>query len=208
MLPQQYPVTTPYGWVEGYPLNTDPAHPGQGFHKGIDYGCPTGTPVIVNNHIIGISGATGEVTGPHLHVGKWVGGTVEDPGVGNGFILDTPTVYDTGSDNVNGNYVRLLDKQSVLWVYLHLSVNNIVTKGQVLEGIVEPADYRTNNGDVVNLYVALLGRQPSDDEIKIYSGLPFKEVIGAFTGSDEFKARMSGTAQATTLANGLYKVES
>lgn len=125
-----YQVTTPYGWVEGYPLHTDPSHPGQGFHQGIDYGCPTGTPVVVNGVQIGLSGSTGESTGPHCHIGVFINGVVQDPGVGNGLNFNNAVVYDTGSDDLDGNYVRI-SADGALWNYLHLSQIN-VSKGQLL----------------------------------------------------------------------------
>lgn len=122
----QYPITTPYGNVPGYPLNN-------GFHNGIDYGCPTGTPIVVNGVTIGLSGATGYVTGPHLHVGKWSGGTVMDPGVGGGFHFNSAKVTEINEDATNGKYVRV-QGDGYSWVYLHMSDNNKVSVGQVLEG--------------------------------------------------------------------------
>lgn len=120
---QDYPITTPYGQVAGYPLNN-------GFHNGIDYGCPTGTPVVVNGVTIGLSGATGYATGPHLHVGRWVGGTVTNP-VG-GFQFNSAIVTQVASDATNGNYVRI-QADGASWVYLHLS-KQLVSVGQVLQG--------------------------------------------------------------------------
>lgn len=122
-----YPVTTPYGQVPGYPLNN-------GFHNGIDYGYPMDTPVIVNGMQIALSNNTGASTGPHLHVGKYVDGVVQDPGVGNGFEFDSAVVYDTGYDTTNGNYVRIIGDGAV-WNYLHLQKGSIqVSKGQELKG--------------------------------------------------------------------------
>ena len=121
----QYPVTTPFGQVPGYPLNN-------GFHNGIDYGCPTGTSVLVNGFKIATSNNTGATTGPHLHVGKYVNGVVQDPGVGNGFKFTSAVVYDTGYDPTNGNYVRVMG-DGALWNYLHLQTI-LVTKGQILKG--------------------------------------------------------------------------
>lgn len=135
MSAKDFPITTPYGWVDGYPLNQDAAHPGQGFHKGIDYGCPTGTEVTVNGAIIGHSGATGTITGPHLHVGRWVNGVVTDPGVGNGFNFASAVVTEVGEDSVNGKFVRV-QGDGASWVYLHLSQQNVI-KGKVLEGETE-----------------------------------------------------------------------
>lgn len=121
----QYPITQPYGYDPSYPLNG-------GFHRGIDYGCPTRTPVVVNGVTIGLSGATGKVTGPHLHVGKFVGGNVTDPGAGKGFSFSSAIVHSIGHDDVNGNYIRLT-ADGALWVYLHLSEIK-VQAGQQLTG--------------------------------------------------------------------------
>ena len=49
----------------------------------------------------------------------------------------------------------------------------------------------TNRGDVINFYKHLLGREPSEDEIKIYVNRPFKDVIYGFMESDEFKKRVT-----------------
>lgn len=122
---QDYPITTQFGQVPGYPLNN-------GFHNGIDYGCPSGTPIIVNGVTIALSNNTGDTTGPHLHVGKYMGDEVQNPGVGNGFQFESAIVYDTGYDAVNGNYVRITGN-GALWNYLHLQTI-LVTKGQVLKG--------------------------------------------------------------------------
>jgi hypothetical protein len=124
---QDYPVTTPYGYVEGYPLNG-------GFHQGIDYGCPAGTPIIVNGIVIGLSGATGYVQGAHLHVGRWVNGAVTNPGIGGGFHFSSAIVTEVhlADDSNNGKYVRI-QGDGASWVYLHLSRIN-VNVGQHLQG--------------------------------------------------------------------------
>lgn len=146
----QYPITTPFGQVAGYPLNN-------GFHNGVDRAMPTGTPVIVNGTQIGLSGSTGASTGPHLHIGRFVGGKATDPN-GYGFSLTNPVVFDTGSDATNGNYVRLTDGgDGALWVYLHLSVIS-VTKGQKLGGNMEPA---LTAQDINNIYPLLTGQKPT-----------------------------------------------
>lgn len=151
-----YPITTPYGQVAGYPLNN-------GFHNGIDYGCPVGTPVVVNGVTIGLSGATGYVTGPHLHVGRWIGGTVTNP-VG-GFHFNNAVVTQISSDSVNGNYVRI-QADGASWVYLHLS-KQLVTVGQVLQGgNMGVPDDDAWYGRFNKLMVQIRGRELSRDEFR------------------------------------------
>jgi hypothetical protein len=71
----------------------------------------------------------------------------------------------------------------------------------IKEEDMEPADYRTNEGDVVNGYQGILGRQPNADEIKIYNGKTHKEFWYALVFSDEFKARIAATG---SLPKGTY----
>jgi hypothetical protein len=132
-----FPITTPYGQVAGYPLNN-------GFHNGIDYGCPTGTPIKVNGVTIGLSGSTGYATGPHLHIGRWVNGKVTDPGVGGGFKFNSAVVTEINQDTTNGKYVRV-QGDGASWVYLHMSDNSKVSVGQVLQGAT---DMPSTVGDV------------------------------------------------------------
>lgn len=121
---QDYPVTTPFGQVAGYPLNN-------GFHNGIDYGCPVGTPVVVNGVRIGLSGNTGYSTGPHLHVGRWLNGQATDPA--GGFSFNSAVVTECKEDATNGKYVRV-QADGASWVYLHMSDNTLVSAGQELKG--------------------------------------------------------------------------
>lgn len=140
-----YPITFPYGSRDGvfYAVKgkkNSPKPYGDGkvskingntgpYHRGDDRAMPTGTPVYVNNTLIGLSGATGDVSGPHLHIGRFRLGKDINP-KGKGFTLRLiATVYDTGYDDVNGNYVRIRNWQGDLFVYLHLSKISVI-KGQ------------------------------------------------------------------------------
>lgn len=127
----QYPITTPFGAVKGYPLNPIPSMPGYGYHNGVDRAAPLGTPIIVNGVTIGTVDSTGLSTGNHLHIGRFVNGSSTNPGNG-GFQFNSAVVYDTGQDSGNGKYVRL-SADGAIWVYLHLQ-SILVTKGQVLKG--------------------------------------------------------------------------
>jgi murein DD-endopeptidase MepM/ murein hydrolase activator NlpD len=114
----QYPITTGYGQIPNYPLNN-------GFHRGVDRACPTGTPLLVNGVLIGKTGTTGASTGPHLHLGRFVNGQPTDPGNG-GFILVDATVTETGQDATSGKFIKVRDSGGAVWFYCHLS--EILTK--------------------------------------------------------------------------------
>lgn len=120
----EYDVTQPYGYDPSYPLNN-------GFHRGIDYGAPEGTPLVINGIRVALTGSTGAATGPHLHLGKWQGNTVLDPGNG-GFNFDNAVVAKVGYDNTNGNYIKI-NADGYTWIYCHLS-QVLVNEGQELKG--------------------------------------------------------------------------
>lgn len=178
MTAKDYPITTSFGWIYGYPLNvnTDGQHPGQGFHKGRDYGCPDGTAIVVNDVQIGVSGHTGAVTGPHTHVGKWFKGTVYDPGDG-GWTLNNPRVTDIGFDGTNGNYVGLLDGDGVRWVYLHMQEKSTnVQVGDHLDTLPKYNDKGgnvtyPNTGDLKNIYdqTGFPGHFPNENDIAYWT---------------------------------------
>ena len=115
----QYPITTGYGCLKGYPLNY--CGPGKGFHRGVDRAMPVGTGVVVNGVEIANSGKTGYVTGPHLHIGRWVNGVVTNPGTGGfAFANAVVTQVDNIPNDANGKFVRI-QADGASWVYLHLS---------------------------------------------------------------------------------------
>lgn len=215
-----YPITTPFGWVAGYPLNQDAAHPGQGFHNGIDYGFPMGTPVVVNGVTIGLSNNTGASTGPHLHVGKYVGGTVQNPGVGNGFSFSSAVVFDTGYDATNGNYVRITG-DGALWNYLHME-KVLVSKGQVLKGeddmipdlahldmVFQRFFGRNSTGDEQSQFIGKISYTQLLDEL--VSQQAYKDQVnysdtGFVAVRDNWQAQL-GKSQGTVLAPGSYVVK-
>lgn len=158
---QDFPITEYFGCQPGYPLNTNICPPGQGFHNGRDYGCPSGTPIVVNGVTIGLSGKTGYVTGPHLHVGRWVNGKATDPGTG-GFQFNSAVVAEINEDATNGKYVAL-NADGARWVYLHMSDNNLVQEGQKLEG---GASMKPTEQDIRQIYQVVLVRDPTDQELQ------------------------------------------
>lgn len=204
MSAQDYPITTPYGQVPGYPLNG-------GFHRGIDYGCPVGTPVVVNGVTIGLSGNTGVTSGPHLHVGRWVGVVPTDPGVKRGFSFASAFVAEVGYDSTNGNFVRV-QGDGASWVYLHLS-KQLVNVGQQLKGgdMSDIADHDF----VADACVLGMNLQPETNQVFLNNvGLPKNQVLKNILGYSESRSlrldaeayRAGQTTKATKLKKGIYEV--
>lgn len=170
-----YPITENFGWQQGYPLHTTPSDPavpatektkypgaGYGFHTGVDWGCPSGTPIVVNGVVIGLSGATGEVFGPHVHVGKFSSGICVNPG--SPWNFTSAVVTEIAEDSTNGKYVRIQADGSS-YVYLHMSDNTKVEVGQELKGATVK---QLNRGDIVNVYRKFLGHDPTDNDFEYH----------------------------------------
>lgn len=88
-----------------------------------------------------------------------------------------------------GRHVHWVIQRNGVYVYPPSLVNESFIKlGSGGNDVVEVL----NRGDVVNMYRAMLGRDPSEQEINIYDGKTWKTVVEAFVGSDEFKRRVSG----------------
>lgn len=159
----QYSVSFPYG-ATTYPYG--PTGYAGSYHRGDDRYMPDGAPVLVNGVQIGLSGRSGEVTGPHLHTGRFVGGKDTNPNK-QGFSLPAPVkVVTVASDATNGNYVRLQDAQGVQWVYLHLSRQD-VKPGQVLANQPQ-GETMTRNDMGAMKFLALRDGRISDPEYEKY----------------------------------------
>lgn len=137
MIASDFPITFGYG-------RTDPPYgtAQYPYHRGNDYYMPDGTPIVVNGVLIGLSGHSGFVTGPHCHVGKWVNGKDQNPN-GQAWTLDNPIVSEVGYDDTNGYWVKLRDSMATTWIYLHMTPNSQAVKvGDRLSNLPK---YKENN---------------------------------------------------------------
>lgn len=170
-----YPITETYGYHADYPLNN-------GFHNGVDYGCPIGTPIVINGVQIGVSGATGAVSGQHLHVGHIVGGSPGPISPQDGRNVSGARVTEINEDATNGKYVRLADADGTNWVYLHMSNNHVLNVGDVLANLPKYNESKKedtpmpNDGDIINLKRLETGvqdYQPPGSELDHYKDPKF-----------------------------------
>lgn len=203
MTASDYPITEEYGWQISYPLHTSPADPavpsnekenypgtGYGFHTGRDWGCPMGTPIIVNGVQIGLSGNTGETFGPHVHVGRYVGGVATNPETP--WVFNSAVVTEIGEDATNGKYVRV-QADGASYVYLHMS-QQTATKGQVLKG----GNMGISQDELALLTSSILNRQPTAGDSG-YVGRSWQEVATEFYNSGEHKAIIAQYDRANEL---------
>lgn len=190
---KDYNVTTGYGCLPNYPLNYCKTVNGvrYGFHRGQDRIMSVATEVKVNGVTIGLSGGakgaygSGASTGPHLHIGRWIGGTVTNPN-GAGFTLSNPKVVSTEPNHpTNGGTVRLLDSDGVTWIYLHLS-KILVAAGQEIgvEDMFEgkTAEQWANEArptvkDVNGYFTTYLGYKPTAAQIAGYTKQPWQVMM-------------------------------
>lgn len=181
MTADEYPINFPYGKKlspfygsmipDGYNGTVAPAHHGD------DRACPIGTPVRVGDTIIGYTGKTGTVTGPHLHndkykpgrysSGVYIGGSVNRTYFkpSNGFDISGKVILSTYSGTA-GNMVVIQGNDGYFYRYLHLN-SRAVSVGKVInvyeedgEMVVPLTETRARRQ-----FYSERGRLPTDDEL-------------------------------------------
>jgi uncharacterized protein YoxC len=100
------------------------------YHRGEDRACPTGSPINVEGVTIGLVGATGLASGPHLHFQCMSGSSDVDPVP---YRFRGGTVTTAGWHTQFGNQVRITQPNGIVAIYAHLSKIN-VTVGQKIGG--------------------------------------------------------------------------
>ncbi len=134
MTAQDYGVTFPYG------ATSAPYSPGSP-HRGNDRPTPSGTPVVIGGVTIGLTGATGLVTGPHLHTQAGPDPKAQQTVNPGPYEFKPGTVVETGTASQWGNYVIVRVGTHHI-VYAHLSQIN-VSQGKVLGGDMEQINLDT-----------------------------------------------------------------
>lgn len=159
-----YPVTFGYGeWDGVYYTSARP-------HRGNDRACEVGVTVSIGSDIVGLTGATGWVSGPHLHTqagwDMWVQNTT-DPSPHE---FQPGTVVQTGFASQWGNYV-IVETELAFVCYAHLSeiwvsIGQKVGYGEAPRPVISTGEYVDR---IKSMYWRLLGREADQDGIDHYS---------------------------------------
>ena len=200
MTASDYPINFPYGSTEA-PYSV--AH----HHRGDDRPCPMGTPVVVGGVNIGFTGATGMVTGPHLHIQEWQNDYANTRKPQNAFAPGTVTNIDPAGTQGDGSFGKFITIQTADgWndTYCHLSQIN-VSVGQVIGG-----EIMLSPDDVTLAFLAGFNRRATDDEVKYWTGRKFSELLQAIynTNGDVRGAYVDKPAEHKQIADLQAKVDS
>lgn len=160
----QYPVTFGYKAQDGYYYGPN-GIVGK-YHRGNDRPTPSGTPVVVGTQVIGLTGATGLVSGPHLHTQACTAGSNYsndlDPAP---YEFKYGTVVGAGWHSQFGNHI-VIRTNGVDLTYAHLSKIN-VTVGQVIG--VNESMFQTIE-EVKEAYLQMRGKVGTDAEMRPWIG--------------------------------------
>lgn len=161
-----YPIGFPYGGKDGYYYGPNGII--GPYHRGNDYYTPTGTDLDVNGQVIGRTGATGKVSGPHIHVQL----SPEANPTGKEWTVPGAVVIATGQTPVEGKYIQVRGTDGYVRMYFHLS-EILVTKGQII------GDDMKNLTKTQVDYLSQIGwnRPAQDDEKAVYETQPADDVF-------------------------------
>lgn len=152
----RYPVTFAYGAKDGYYYG--PRGIVGPYHRGDDRACPIGTPVVVGNTTIGLTGKSGLASGPHCHIQAVKKNTWTDVNP-RPYSFKPGTVVGAGYHSQFGYFVKIR-VGSIDVIYAHLSATR-VKYGQVVGAAAPKAPakvyYTARPGDYLHRIAGKFG---------------------------------------------------
>lgn len=173
---KDYPISFPYN-------SADAPYSLLHRHRGADRACPIGTPIVIGSTTIGLTGNSGQSSGPHCHIQAWVNepSNTRNPAP---YEFKPGEVVQAGVSSDFGNYITI-DVGGVNVSYCHLSQINVKV-GQVI------GDDMVQDQDVRNLWPKMFaGAAAKDSDIKAWSGNSFKDFFYGVAGGPEFAAQQA-----------------
>lgn len=179
MTAQEYPVTFGYGRTDSpYSVNSP--------HKGQDRSMPAGTPIILGDTTIGLSGNSGSYKGvgykPHLHIQAWTNtpSNARDP---KPYAFKPGRVVNVSTGPEWGKFVTI-DVNGVMVSYCHLSEHRTSIGKLIKEGTMPTI---ITQGLLEATYRVVYNRN-LDDSAKSWIGQPLENLITAMdAGGSEVK---------------------
>jgi hypothetical protein len=176
MTAQDYPVEFGYGAQDG--TYYGPKGSVGPFHRGNDRYTPTGTAIVIAGVTIAHTGATGLVSGPHVHTQAWTGDptNTQDP---TPFEFKPGRVVAVGTSSQWGKYVTV-EVNGVNLTYAHLSSYN-VSAGQILG-----QGKNMDKGFIREVYLGIGGYEPKETDVNWHAANSTPEglVHGFFANND------------------------
>lgn len=208
MTAKDYPVTFPYGATTA-PYSLE--HP----HKGNDRKMPSGTPVVVGDTIISLSGNTGLSSAPHLHTQAGKDQATQTTVNPDPYEFQPGVVINLGTGPQWGNFVTIRTESGMCITYAHLSKIS-VDLGQVIKGA--GMDCKPDAKTVTQYFLAWEQRKPTAAEIKDYTSKSWRYLADSLLKDtenekkaiqlqfDKYKAE-NPPISAMVLAPGKYEVK-
>lgn len=159
MSASDYNITFPYGATSAPYSPTLP-------HRGDDRPCPTGTPIVIAGQTIGLTGATGNVIGAHLHIQEWAGDYANTRKPQNAFksgVVINVDLNGTQGDGSFGKFITIKTDDGWNDSYCHLSKINVAV-GQTIGEVMGIPDNDAFYGRFNKLTKQIRGREMSREE--------------------------------------------
>lgn len=185
----QYAINFPYG-------ATSPPYSAASPHRGNDRPCPMGTPIIIEGVTIGLTGATGQVTGPHLHIQEWGSNYTSTRKPQNEFKPGTVTLIDpsgTVGDGSFGKFITIQNSDGWSDSYCHLSQISVKV-GDVI------GDEMPTEQDINFLWVMILDKPPAAQDVSYWKARTYSELLTALFNGERNALRKTNVQYAYKLA--------